>query len=165
MTSKIKLSAAARGFTLVELMVVIAMIALIMAALVTSLNSARQRARVQKATSDVKILTQAILAYENYDENHELPALGGTSPQGGVDIDQSSVGFIFGKKAVESGKVPNLILSALSAGGRMYDPWGIPYKVQIKPATADVRIDAGVGTIQTGFWYPNHYRLTAEERK
>ena len=55
-----------RGFTLVELLVVIAMIAILLAALSTSIAAAQERARIQKATSEVKIISQAILAAENY---------------------------------------------------------------------------------------------------
>ena len=54
-----------RGFTLVELLVVIGMIAILIAALTTSMAAAQERARIQKATSDVKVISQAILAYEN----------------------------------------------------------------------------------------------------
>ena len=48
-----------RGFTLVELLVVIAMIAMLIAAMTTSLSAAQQRARIQKATSDVKVISLA----------------------------------------------------------------------------------------------------------
>ena len=149
-----------RGFTLVELMVVVAMIALIMAALVTSLERARERARIQKATSDVKTITQAILAYENYNRDHELPTLSD------AEVDRSTCGFILGNgAAVESGQVPSIIMAALSAGGKMRDPWGVPYRVKIKPSDVSIIIESGTGSLQTGFWYPNFYHLSAEERK
>ena len=51
------------GFTLVELLVVVGMLALLLAAMTTSVTAARHRARVQKATSDVKVISQTILAY------------------------------------------------------------------------------------------------------
>ena len=43
-----------RAFTLLELLVVIAMIALIIGALATSYTSAQERSRVEKARSEVK---------------------------------------------------------------------------------------------------------------
>ena len=55
-----------RGFTLIELMVVIAMIAIFMTAVATSVGQTRERARMEKARSDVKVISQAILAWENY---------------------------------------------------------------------------------------------------
>ena len=45
------------GFTLIELMVVVAMIAIISAAMTVSVAGAQERARVQKATVEVKSIT------------------------------------------------------------------------------------------------------------
>ena len=61
-----------RGFTLIELMVVIAMIAIFMTAVGTSVGKTRERAREERARSDVKAIAQAILAWENYEENNQL---------------------------------------------------------------------------------------------
>ena len=55
-----------RGFTLVELIVVIAMIAVFMASVGTAVGKTRERARVEKARGDVKVLSQAILAWVKY---------------------------------------------------------------------------------------------------
>ena len=54
-----------RGFTLIELLVVIAMLAILIGAIGTSVNQARRRAQIAKATQDVKEMTNAILAFEN----------------------------------------------------------------------------------------------------
>ena len=78
-----------RGFTLVELLVVVGMIAVILGALTTSVQSARMRARVQKATSEVKIVSQAVLAYENF--RGELPTMTD------ADCNRSSLGFLLGR--------------------------------------------------------------------
>ena len=107
-----------RGFTLLELMVVICMIALIIAALATSLTSAQERARTEKARSEVKAIAQAILAYENFDRSNELPTMENR------DADQSALGFLIGQ------------------GG-----------------------NAESGGMQTGFMFPNFYRLSEEERQ
>ena len=82
-----------RGFTLVELLVVIAMIAVISAAFTTAVGGAQERAKIQKALGEVKVVTQAVLAYENYDQGggrHELPLLNKQ------DVNKSSIGFILG---------------------------------------------------------------------
>ena len=55
-----------RGFTLIELLVVVAMIAVVMGAISTSFSAARTRAKIEKATSEVKVISQAILAYETW---------------------------------------------------------------------------------------------------
>lgn len=148
-----------RGFTLLELMVVICMIALIIAALATSLTSAQERARTEKARSEVKAIAQAILAYENFDR--ELPTMENR------DADQSALGFLIGQggNAESGGKIPALLLAALQSGGKMRDPWGTPYKISIRSGGASIKIESASGGMQTGFMFPNFYRLSEEERQ
>ena len=103
------------AFTLVELMVVVAMIAIIIAAMTTSIAGAKERAKIQKATSEVKIVSQAILAYENFNrgsDKFELPVLNDQP------ADSSSLGFLLGTagESTESGKIPALVLASLSGG-------------------------------------------------
>ena len=150
-----------KGFTLIELLVVVVMIAIIMGAMTTSVTASQQRARIQKATAEVKVVSQAILAYENYSRggSFELEELND------VDADASSLGFLLGRETAESGGRITLLMASLAAGGTMRDPWGTPYKVKIKAGNADVRIDSANSTLNTGYWLPNYYRLSAEERK
>ena len=150
-----------RGFTLLELMVVICMIALIIAALATSLTSAQERARTEKARSEVKASAQAILAYENFDRSNELPTMENR------DADQSALGFLIGQggNAESGGKIPALLMAALQSGGKMRDPWGTPYKISIRSGGASIKIESASGGMQTGFMFPNFYRLSEEERQ
>jgi prepilin-type N-terminal cleavage/methylation domain-containing protein len=150
-----------KGFTLIELLVVVAMIAIILGAMTTSVTASQQRARIQKATAEVKVVSQAILAYENYSRggSFELEELND------VDADANSLGFLLGRETAESGGRITLLMASLAAGGTMRDPWGTPYKVKIKAGNADVRIDSANSTLNTGYWLPNYYRLSAEERK
>jgi len=100
-----------RAFTLIELLVVVGMIALITGAMSSSVAAAMQRARVQKATADVKMLTQAILAYENYNKGDldPIPAW--------KDADfRTTLKFLNGEN---NGEVPVLIQAALSSGGKL----------------------------------------------
>ena len=46
-----------RGFTLVELIVVVAMIAIFRASVGTAIGKTRERARIEKARSDVKVIS------------------------------------------------------------------------------------------------------------
>ena len=147
------------GFTLIELMVVMGMVAVLMGAMTTSIASARERARVQKATSDVKVISQAILAYENWtrDKGFELPTF--ESP---VDADSENLKFLLGKEAAQSGgNIPTMLMAQLR-NGKMLDPWGHPYKVRIKPG--NVEAAQGVN-LSTGYCLPNYFRLTREERQ
>ena len=148
-----------RAFTMVELLVVVGMIAVIMGALTTSVQSARHRARVQKATSEVKIVTQALLAFENY--NRILPTMNE------VDCNRMSLGFLLGDggSAQVGGQIPALLQASLSGGtGSMMDPWGTPYKVTIREGAASLKIKTVTGALATGYYLPNFYRLSEDER-
>lgn len=151
------------GFTLVELMVVVAMIAMIVAALLTSIAGAKNRAKIQKAVSEVKIISQAILSYENFNrggQKFELPIMNDK------EADRSALQFLIGEgESTESGKIPSLLLAALSSGGKMLDPWGRPYLINIQKSNARVKIQSANTTMRTGFVVPNHYHLTEGERK
>ena len=148
-----------RGFTLVELLVVVGMIAVIMGAISVSYSAAQQRARIQKATSDVKVISQAILAYENYarSNNEDLPTMTKQT------ADASSLGILIGKgKTTASGdKIPVLLMAALQNGREMKDPWGTPYRVTIKEGTIPA---SGSISLETGYYLPNFYRTTRGER-
>ena len=152
-----------RGFTLVELLVVVGMIAVIMGAVTTSVSGSRERARVQKASAEVKAISQAILAYENYDQGgdkFELPEMEK------ADAEKGTIGFLLGEGAAQSGgKIPVLLMASLSGGGKMMDPWNTPYKISIKRGGANVKMESSSGSMQTGFWFPNFYRLSEEERQ
>lgn len=152
-----------RAFTLVELLVAIAMVAVLMAALTTAVTAARERARVQKALTEVKAVSQAILAYENYNGSrghYTLPTLNN------ADAEASSIGFLLGSggSTASGDKVPVLLMAALSAGGKMRDPWGTPYKVTIRPSSRSPKITTATGALQTGFYLPNFYRLMEGEQ-
>lgn len=149
------------GFTLIELIVVIAMIGLIAGALAGAFSGARERARTERARSDVKILSQAILAYENFDRSYELPTMKNR------DADQGALGFLIGQSGTSKGgdRIPALMLAQLQSGGKMRDPWGTPYKISITPGGAQIKIKSASGSLQTGFFFPNYYRLSEEERR
>ena len=148
------------AFTLVELLVVLGIVAMIMAAFTSSMASAQQRAKISRATSEVKLISQAILSYENYNQDNELPSMSNQ------DADQGSIGLLIGNGgSSKSGKIPALLMAQLSSGGKMLDPWGTPYKISIKPGNANVKLTSASGTMQTGYYLPNFFRLSAEERK
>ena len=150
-----------KGFTLVELLVVIGMVAVIMGAMTTSVNAARHRARVQKATADVKIITQAILAYANYNEG-KLEDTGGWQ-----DANKSKLGFLLGNEAsklASGGNVPSLISTALNGKGEILDPWGHPYQFRITAGDIDFKPNVLGNNVKTGFRLPNFYRISEDER-
>ena len=152
-----------RGFTLVELLVVVAMIAVIMGAVTTSVSASRERARVQKAGVEVRAIAQAILGFENFDTGDEKTELPGLTD---ADADMSSIGFILGSGGTsQTGeKIPVLLMASLTGGGKMLDPWNSPYKVTIKKVSISPQVKVASGSMQTGYFLPNKYRLSEEER-
>ena len=148
-----------RGFTLVELVVVIAMIAIFMASVGSAVGKTAERARLEKARSDVKVISQAILAWENYSRGgkHELREMNDE------EADSSSLSFLLGKgESATSGDIPTLIAAQFSAGGKMRDPWNKPYVVRIKEGRINRPENLDLGTC---YYLPNFYRLSEEERR
>ena len=149
-----------RGFTLIELLVVVAMIAVVMGAISTSFSAARTRARIEKATSDVKVISQAILAYETWNGG-ELKELSDAVADG------NTLGFLIGRGSAQGaegtsggGEVPALLMAQLRNGGAMIDPWGTPYRVTIKGHAVNVKFKTVTGSLSTGYYLPNLYRNT-----
>ncbi len=150
-----------KAFTLVELLVVIGLLAILMAAFTTSLAGARRRTQIAKAESEVKVVSQAILATENYRVKDGLDPYVGEDQE----ADYSKLKDLLGQGgAGDSGeKIPATLMAQLRNGQRMTDPWNTPYKITIKKGSASIATSAS--TFYSGFFFPNFYRLSAEERK
>src|SRR5574344_537658 len=129
-----------RGFTLVELLVVVGMIATLLGALTTSVAAAQERARIQRALSDVKVTTQAILASENFQQSGKYEL----KPMNRVAAEASPLAFVLGKGGNDQSgeRPPATLMASLQAGGKLLHPWGTPYKVTITKGAAQVRIES-----------------------
>ena len=148
-----------KGFTIIELLVVIAMLMVLAGAIGVGVSSAQKNARKAKATATVRELTNAILAYENASKNHKLPQMAG------VEATESTLQFLLGKgeTGVDNKKIADLF-NADMRNGKLYDPWGTPYRVLIRPGSASVR-DNALDDIKTTTYMPNFYRLTADDEE
>jgi len=151
------------AFTLIELLVVMAVIAILISSAVVSVAGAQERARIQKATSDVKVISQAILAYENYERSEgefELPALNDE------DATSDNLNFLIGEggSAKSGGNIPVLLMASLRGGKTLVDPWGTAYRIKITEKNVTPQFKTATGSMQTGFYLPNFYRLTEGER-
>lgn len=155
-----------RGFTLVELLVVITMIAILAAAFTSSVNAARKRAMASRATQEMKEMTNAILGYEQYAEEHSLDSVKtGTSWQ---PCTESAMQMILGGKSGANGKPIPVLYNGHVRQGNIRDPWGKPYEYRIQDAgtiEGGGKDEAKNLSLQTAAALPNYFRLTDEERR
>lgn len=148
-----------RGFTLVELLVVVGMIAVLGGAMVASVSNAQRRAKLSKAEVDAGEMTKAILAYANYTDEGTLESVANFDD---APAKESDLAFILGRvQGRGDSNVPVLYNGAVKNGFIM-DPWGNPYRVTIK-AGEEVKPD-GVPDMNLKLFYPNWHRLSEVER-
>ena len=154
-----------RGFTLVELITVIAMLLLLMGAVTSSVSGARRKAKIQQAISEAQELTNAILAYENFSRPGEASPLDGkTTGQGWKEAAESDLAFVLGQESMpngQDGNVPVLFNGAVR-NGKIRDPWGNPYLFRIMSSEVDTEDDAGNAS-ESAFAIPNINRIPADE--
>ena len=154
-----------KGFTLIELLVVVAMIMSRIGTLVVSVEQARTRARIAKATQEAKELTNAILAYEQYAPNRSLQSV--ATGGGWVECNEGSLKMVLGGMSGDSGERIPVLFNASLTGGRMLDPWGRPYELLIEK-TASLSGGGDDEERNTRFvmapYLPNFFRLTDAER-
>ena len=154
-----------QGFTLIELMVVVTMIAALMGAVTTSVSKARTRAKVSQATVECREITNAILAYENYNKNHSLEE----HIMEEQDAERGKLGFILGtgEQNANGEKIPVLYNAAMVNEKYIVDPWGRPYRVTIRKATGLAnpdQVDSAARSMKMTVFAPNFTRLSPGER-
>ena len=153
------------GFTIIELITVIAMIMLLMGAITTSVTGARRRAKVQQAITEAQQLTDAILAYENYTvPGKASPLEKKRTGQSWKDATEANLNFVLGNEAMpngQSGNVPVLFNGAVT-GGKIRDPWGNVYRYRVMSSQINVKSNRR-STGEAAFAYPNINRIPAGE--
>ena len=154
-----------KGFTLIELLVVIAMIAILAAAFTTSMTAARRRAHIARATQEVKEMTNAILAYEQYAEGRSLKSV---EKNGWTECSESAMQMILGGKSGANGDTIPVLFNAHVVKGALRDPWNTPYQYMI----VNTATLAGGGTdedrgisLKTAAALPNFFRLSDGEKR
>jgi prepilin-type N-terminal cleavage/methylation domain-containing protein len=111
-----------KGFTLVEMLVVVGMLGILMATAATGVARAKGQARMAKAQTEVRQLIGAWLAYEAaYDG---WPA---NLPAGGSEIEATHSLL---KELLGEGENKVVFLNAQMINGAFRDPWGSPYKIR-----------------------------------
>lgn len=151
-----------RAFTLIELLVVIGMLAVLVGAFGSSLNKARRRAKITRATQDAKEITNAILGFRNYAPNRSLVPYATGDWQEADEGSRAVKMILGGEKSAGNEDVP-VLYNAQLVGGKIVDPWGNAYKIMVKvlPAVTSQKNNKFVRASNL----PNFYRLTDEERQ
>ena len=150
------------GFTMVELLVVIAMLMILAGSITSSVGSASRRAKIQQATTELQEMTKAILAYENYGRVNEDSPLSSHLMEE-KEATESNMGFILGQETLKNGQSGNIpvLFNAESKNGAIRDPWGNPYRVTIRQAKIDPK-EASSDKPESYVMFPNFNRLPAE---
>lgn len=147
-----------RGFTLIEMLVVIGMLAVLMGAMTSSVNNARKRAMVSRAQTEAEELTKALLAYANYTEDGTLSELSGLND---TPATEDNLKYVLGGVTKRGSKVPVLYNASTTQGGQLLDPWGRPYRITVKKGE---RVSPpGVPNMNVGVFYPNWHRIEVGE--
>lgn len=152
-----------KGFTLIELLVVIGMIAILTGAASSSVMKARKRSQIARAETEVREITNAILAYENWDDDHTLKSIASRFSNW-TDAKEGNLDFILGGARNKQGDVP-VLYNAAVVGGALRDPWGTQYQVMVKDSgeASDSNDQVGKG-LSTFMYLPNLNRLKEDER-
>ena len=134
-------------------MVVVAMIAIIAAAMTTSVAKAQRRAKISRAEAEANELTNAILAWQNYDADGSLSKY----VMEDAEAEESKMSFVLGKATGRGGKQVPVLFNATVRSGKLVDPWGNPYHVTIKPG--ETINPPGVPNMNVRVFYPNWHRI------
>ena len=150
------------GFTMVELLVVIAMLMILAGSITSSVGSASRRAKIQQATTELQEMTKAILAYENYGRVNEDSPLSSHLMEE-KEATESNMGFILGQETLKNGQSGNIpvLFNAEIKNGAIRDPWGNPYRGTIRQAKIDPK-EASSDKPESYVMFPNFNRLPAE---
>lgn len=153
------------GFTIMELITVIAILLLLMGAITTAVTGARRRAKIQQAITEAQQLTDAILAFENYSRPGKPSPLDGRSTGETWEIaSEDKMDFVLGK--VQNPNMPEervpVLFNGAVRGGSIRDPWGHPFRYRIMAASVQMR-NSNIGNLsEAAFAIPNINRIPAE---
>lgn len=129
------------GFTLIELLVVIAILGVLIATFAASTSSARETARITKATAECRELGNAIRLFCMTQQDTAVTADGGNpiselSLRDGLQDATSAMTNLLTKPSEKNGHT--VFFAANDRAIRqniLCDPWGNPYRVRMKKVT------------------------------
>ncbi len=133
------------GFTLLERLVVIAIVGVLIASFAFSTASARENARTVKATAEGRALGDAIRLYclTNL-ESSDGGGDDGGDPMGDLGLSEGineARGTLVSKLTDPSSNDAKIVYFEANhptlRGNGLYDPWGHPYRIRVKKAVTD----------------------------
>ncbi len=150
------------GFTLTELLVVIAMIAILMGMISTGLLQARRNAKRAKAEAELRSLVSAWGQwFQLYgpDTDYEWP--GAVDGQTDIDMDANNLGPVIDASNSDNPKGIVFLNASIERTGknpdRKYlDPWGNPYRMDFDTSAKDL---GSVFKITSSVYLPNRDML------
>ena len=137
-----------RAFTLIELLIVIAIIGILMSLLFPAVNSAIDSARKAQAKNDVTQIATAVVAYET-----EYGRLPGTNAVG-APLGSPVLAALMGSN-VSSLNPRQIVFLEVNTAKRgksgitnnlFVDPWGSPYQIAYDDNYDNTILSAGAGT-------------------
>lgn len=156
-----------RGFTLVELITVIAMLLILMGAVTSAVSGARRRAKIQQAITEAQELTNAILAYENFAKPGDASPLEDKATGedwAEADDSEKALAFVLGKVENPNGQEGNVpvLFNGAVRGGKIRDPWGHAYRYRIMSSEVDEEDEHDGSVGEAAFAIPNINRIPAD---
>ena len=144
------------GFTLLEIMLVIVVIAILMSMLGAAAYTARQRAYASTATAETQQIATAFKSY--YLAFHKWPKAW-ASGKAWTPLTAENLAPLLGTEDGGGGRVFLDLPENRLEDGKFLDPWGHPYEVQtdavLKPNISD--------TFEGAVSFPNHMRHYGED--
>lgn len=122
-----------KGFTLIEIAIVLLIIGLLISAAIMPLGAQRDTNNIKKAREELKTIEQAIYGYAIATGRLPCPAQPGSgaeAPAGGGNCANNSIGFVPSATLGLSGKVN------CDSDNLLVDPWGNPYRYSVSTSDA-----------------------------
>jgi prepilin-type N-terminal cleavage/methylation domain-containing protein len=119
-----------RGFTLIEILVVISVIAFITVSAIFFFNKARQNAKIKKCVADIKIVAQAIDVKRDEKNDYLINITGSGCSDCACRIGGGN--YNYSKQSINTPSCISNMTSVFKKIGFSYlpkDPWGDPYLI------------------------------------
>ncbi len=133
------------GFTMVELLVVIVILGVLVAAFATSASGARETAMITRATAESRELGNAIRLFCMAQMDLEMNATDPISELGlsdGVRDANSTLTSVLTEPSSRNGNTVYYSVSQSSLrNNRICDPWGEPYQIRVRRVAGEAQQD------------------------